>query len=127
MDRCPLCNLERPGEVILYKDDRVLVVETKNKKGHKERIMVVWREHRRELNEEEKSYALNKLIEVSKRVFSYTKFFEIYNDKLSSIMEHWHVIAADINPDADDFLQVYLQTPRDLYSIDGKLIKHIEV
>ena len=117
---CPLCNLD------LSKDDKIIILDTKNKKGHKGRIMVVWREHKKDIEKEDNEYAITKLKEVAKNVFKYTHYYEIYQDKYSSIMEHWHRIAADIDPNADDFEQV-LDTPREIYRLDGTLIKIINV
>lgn len=128
MEECPLCNLDKKkDEIIHYIDEKIIIVDTKNKKGHKNRIMVVWREHKKDISKDDEEYAMKKLIEYGKKIFgSYTKYFEIYEDKYSSIMNHWHRIAADIDPNSDDFEQV-LNTPRYVIKCeDGKIIKYIK-
>ncbi len=122
---CPLCNLDLKNEKVWFEDEKIIVLDTKNKKGHNGRIMVVWKEHTKNLEPKDEEYCNKKLKEVAQKVFSYTNYYEIFQDKYSSVMGHWHKIASDINPNADDFLQI-LQTPRSIYSIEGKLIKEYD-
>jgi hypothetical protein len=123
-EECPLCNLHKPGEKIYYEDNKVIVVDAKDKKGHKERLLVVWKEHVSKISKEDEKYAISKLKDVAKNVFHYTDKYEVYIDKFSTFMNHWHRPASDIDPTAKDHKQI-LETPRDLYSIDGTLLETI--
>ncbi len=105
---CPLCNLE--DELTIYKDDKITICETKNRKGHRRRIMVVYNKHVRQVSEDIREYALKKLEEIGREVFSYTYKFVLLDSTYGSIPEHWHIVATDLDPNSDDFEQV-LGTP----------------
>jgi len=122
---CPLCNLHKPGEHIYYEDEKIIIVDAKNKKGHRERLIVVWKEHIPKISREEEEYAISKLKEVCKQVFSYTDKYEVYVDRFSTFMDHWHRPASDIDQNAEDYEQI-LMTPRDVYNVDGSFIERIE-
>ncbi|MGC8649015.1 MAG: hypothetical protein ACP5UN_02250 [Candidatus Micrarchaeia archaeon] len=122
---CPLCNLHKPGEKIYYEDDKVIIVDAKDKKGHKERLLVVWNEHVSKISKNDEEYAISKLKDVAKRVFLYTDKYEVYVDRFSTFMNHWHRPASDIDPTSQDHKQI-LETPRDQYSTDGTFLGRIE-
>jgi len=42
---CPLCNLKLKEEVVFYEDEFIVILRTRDLKGHQERIMVVWKAH----------------------------------------------------------------------------------
>jgi hypothetical protein len=107
---CPLCNIKRNEEVIFYENDDIIILETKKKKGHKERIMVVWKDHVVDLPDESWHYAMFKLIEIGKKVFSYTPKFVIMEGTFATIKHHWHLVATDLDPNSEDFKQI-LATP----------------
>jgi len=114
MQACPLCGVwDREPENVFYQDEEKAVVRTKYLKGHRERIMIVWKEHVREISEEARNRALKVLEEVGKRVFSYTPKFVIMEGNLarnSMVPDHWHLIASDLDPRAEDFEKI-LSTP----------------
>ncbi|MCL5433706.1 MAG: HIT domain-containing protein [Candidatus Marsarchaeota archaeon] len=119
---CPLCNLHKEGERIYYEDDKVIIVDANNKKGHRERILVVWKKHVAKISDEEEAYTIEKLKAVAKKVFEYTTKYEVFVDKYSTIMEHWHRPASDIDPNSEDYKQI-LDTPRECYLINGTLLE----
>ena len=72
--------------------------------------MVSWRKHYASLPDTQYMYALLKLIEIGKKVFDYTPKFVIMEGTYATIKGHWHLVATDLNPEADDFNQI-LKTP----------------
>lgn len=126
LEGCPLCSIDKDKENIWYEDQKIIILDTKNKKGHKGRIMVVWKSHEKEIPKGDEDYAINKLKESASEVFSYTNYYEIFQDKYSSVMNHWHRIASDIDSNSDDFLQI-LDTPRSIYSKNGDYIKSYDL
>lgn len=109
---CSLCNLQdkENDEKIYYQDDEIIIVDTKDKKRHRCRIMVVVKDHVINVSDDLLLYALHKLIQVGKEVFSYTPKFVIMEATFATIKAHWHLVATDLNPDSDDFNQI-LKTP----------------
>jgi diadenosine tetraphosphate (Ap4A) HIT family hydrolase len=111
---CPLCGVwNREPQNVFYQDEEKVVIRTKYLKGHRERIQVVWKEHVREIPQEARDRALKVLEEIGKGVFSYTPKFVIMEGNLakqSTVPDHWHLIASDLNPRAEDFEQI-LGTP----------------
>ena len=102
---CPLCNLKE-SETIHFEDDRCVVLETIDNKGHNHRIMVIAKEHNKTLTSTYKHHCLMRLIEVGKSL--YPENFIVCSDKYSRIPDHWHLIATDF--DGWDFEQI-LETP----------------
>ncbi len=108
MKDCPLCNLEK--NLIIYKDDIVTVCETKNKKGHKRRIMVVYNKHSDKVPGWVEDWAIRVLEKIGKEVFNYTYKFVILSPRFGSVPQHWHLVATDLDPNCEDFEQI-LGTP----------------
>ena len=42
---CPLCRINLTMEQAYYENDKILIVDTYERKGHKNRIMVLTKEH----------------------------------------------------------------------------------
>jgi len=107
---CSLC-LAVEKEEPIYKDDKITILETKNLKGHKRRIMAVWQKHNdlhftgHSLDE-----LLWRLTNVGLQVFNYTEKFVIMSTKFATIRDHYHLVATDLEPDSEDFRQI-LGTP----------------
>ena len=103
---CPLC-LAIKAEKPIYADDYITIMETKNLKGHKRRIMVCWNIHNDyHYSSKNQDYMLNKLEEIGKQVFDYTYKFVIMTTKFAAIRDHFHLVACAIDPNTDDFWQV---------------------
>jgi len=104
---CKMCKLDLKKEKIHFKDKDIVVLDTLDKKGHDDRIMVVVKEHAKNPNATEKHKAVMKLIEIGKNLFP-GKDFALMSDKYSRLPNHWHMIATDF--DGWDFEQI-LDTP----------------
>ncbi|MEM2282605.1 MAG: hypothetical protein QXH26_03555 [Candidatus Hadarchaeales archaeon] len=107
---CPLCGVwEREPQNVFYQDEHFAVVRTKYLKGHRERLMVVWKRHEALIPAEARERALRVLEEVGRRAFAYTWKFVIMEGNLAreaTVRDHWHLIASDLDPHAQDFERV---------------------
>jgi len=110
MNDCPLCNLETNKEIVFYEDDLIVILQTKKLKGHRKRIMVVWKEHYTNIPDSQYMYALVKLVDVGKKVFNYTPKFVVMEGTFQAIKHHWHLVATDLDCNSEDYEQI-LATP----------------
>jgi hypothetical protein len=99
---CPLCEAIQ-NEKGLYEDDAVKVLRTKTLKGHRERVMVVSRDH--QMNGWIETYMLKKLEDTGMKLFDYTYKFVIVATDYASVPDHPHFIASDLEP-GEDHLQL---------------------
>ena len=106
MATCPLCGLKSERETVFYEDECIIIVRTKDLKGHRERIMVVARQHQSTIPDTMVAHAFNKVEEVGRRVFHYTDRFVILAKTFATIPEHWHKVCSDLDPTATDYQQV---------------------
>lgn len=104
--QCPLCRLDLKKEKIYYEDKSFLVLRTKNLKGHKERIMIVYKQHEHTIPYKALERALDLLSDIGKKVFSYTPKFVIMDTTFATINDHWHLVGTDLNPKGKDFDQI---------------------
>lgn len=104
--KCPLCNLDLAKELIYYDDPSFIVLQTKDLKGHVERIMIVYREHCHNVPFKVLESALDILANVGMKVFKYTPKFIIMDSTFATINEHWHLVATDLDPKSKDFDQI---------------------
>jgi hypothetical protein len=104
--QCPLCGLDLKKEKIYYDDKSFLVLRTKNLKGHKERIMIVYKRHEHTVPYKAFERALDLLSEIGKKVFSYTPKFVIMDATFATINDHWHLVGTDLDPKSKDFDQI---------------------
>ena len=95
-------------EHVYAENEKIIVVETQNKKGHKNRIMVLTKEHGVHHSREILDEAIQEFIAISKQIFD--EDFILLSDRHSSINYHWHIVASDLDPEADDYNQI-LNTP----------------
>lgn len=107
---CPFCNIRKDKEKIFYENDDIIILRTKDLKGHRERIMVVWKDHVVNVPTEHWEYVIFKLSEVGRKVFDYTPKFVIMEGTFASYKHHFHLVATDLDPKSDDFDQI-LYTP----------------
>jgi hypothetical protein len=106
---CPLCALDLQKEKIFYEDDSFIVLRTKKSKGHRERIMTLYRRHQPVIPEKEYERALNILSKIEREVFKYTPKFVIVDSTFASINNNWHPVASDLDPKSEDFDRSRLQ------------------
>jgi hypothetical protein len=104
--QCPLCRLDLKKEKIYYDDKSFLVLRTKNLKGHKERIMIVYKQHEHTIPYKAFERALDLLSDIGKKVFSYTPKFVIMDTTFATINDHWHLVGTDLDPKGKDFDQI---------------------
>ncbi|MEM2995461.1 MAG: hypothetical protein QXI91_05560 [Candidatus Bathyarchaeia archaeon] len=103
---CPLCELDLNQEKIFYEDNSFIVLRTKNLKGHKERIMIIYKRHEHTIPYKAVERALDILSKIGRKVFSYTPKFVIMDSTFATINDHWHLVASDLNPKSEDFDQI---------------------
>ena len=104
--QCPLCRLDLKKEKIYYDDRLFLVLRTKDLKGHKERIMVVYKQHEHTIPYKALERALDLLSDIGRKVFSYTPKFVIMDATFATINDHWHLVGTDLDPKGKDFDQI---------------------
>ncbi len=105
-DDCPLCNLNVSSESVRHLDESFMILDTKNRKGHKNRIMVITEEHVIKHPKQVLDRAITTLIEIGRELFD--SDFCLLSDKFSSVKNHWHIVASDL--DGDDYGQI-MSTP----------------
>jgi hypothetical protein len=103
---CPLCELNLKEEKMYFEDDFFLVLRTKKLKGHKERIMIMYKRHEHELPCKVVKSALGILTKIGRKLFSYTPKFVIMDSTFATINDHWHLVASDLDPKSEDFDQI---------------------
>lgn len=100
---CPLCELDLEREKIFYEDRSFIVLRTADMKGHRERIMIVHKQHRHTIPYKAYERALDILSKIGRRVFSYTPKFVIMDSTFATINDHWHLVVTDLDPKSKDF------------------------
>ena len=103
---CPLCNLDLEREKKYYEDRSFIVLRTKTEKGHRERIMIIFKRHEHTLSQRAYEHALDILTNIGKEVFGYTPKFVIMDTTFATINDHWHLVATDLDPKSEDFNQI---------------------
>jgi hypothetical protein len=103
---CPLCVLDLEKEKKYYEDKSFIVLKTKTEKGHKERIMIVFKRHEHTIPQNMFEHALDVLSKIGKEVFAYTPKFVIMDTTFATINDHWHLVATDLDPKSQDFNQI---------------------
>lgn len=103
---CPLCELDLEKEKVYYEDRSFIVLKTKTLKGHRERIMIIYKRHDHTISYKAYERALSILSETGRKVFSYTPKFVIMDTTFATINEHWHLVASDLDPKSEDFDQI---------------------
>lgn len=100
---CPLCEIsKREPENILWEGKDWEIVRTKNLKGHKERVMILQKEH-----DKNQLYNIPKNINLKlKQIFNYTYKIVIMEGRYGSIPEHYHLCVTDLDPKSNDFEQI---------------------
>jgi len=105
---CPLCTLDMEKEHVHYESEHFLVIDTRLKKGHKERIMLITKKHGVNYPRQLLEDAIETLLTVGMGVFKGD--FYLLSDKFSSTRYHWHIVVSDLDPNADDHEQM-MATP----------------
>jgi hypothetical protein len=103
---CPLCALNLKKESVYYDDESFIVLRTKNLKGHRERIMIVYKRHEHTIPYKAYERALDILSRIGSNVFRYTPKFVIMDTTFATINDHWHLVVSDLDPKSEDFGQI---------------------
>jgi hypothetical protein len=103
---CPLCNLDLEKEKTYYEDRSFMIIKTKTEKGHRERIMIVYKRHEHTIPSKAYDHALDTLAKIGRKIFSYAPKFVIMDTTFATINDHWHLVATDLNPKSEDFDQI---------------------
>lgn len=104
---CPLCLLNLSKETVFYEDGYFIVLRTKNLKGHKERIMIISKEHIHTLHSQIHYDAAFEIItKVGRKLFKGCGKFIVMDSIFATINEHWHLVCTDLDPLSDDFEQI---------------------
>ncbi len=111
MGDCPFCvmrdNMWRL-ETMYFMDDLLIIVKTKELKGHKNRIMAVVHSDE-DTNAFLEAYMMEQLKLIGPKIFK--QDFVILSDTFSQFAGHAHKVACLEDPNADDYEQV-LKTER---------------
>jgi hypothetical protein len=116
---CPLC-AKLTEEEGLFANRQITIANTKDKQGHKARIMVLSNRHVETVPEQFSTYALGVLVEVGQSVFSYTYKFVVLDSTYGRNQDHWHLVASDLDSTADDFEQILATPWIQVVDIDGR-------
>lgn len=106
---CPLCSMPT-HEALLYEDDKIYLVSTKDMKGHKVRIMAATKRHTTQPTFQEQMKADAILIDHMANLMHGQDWY-IVSDKYASIPDHWHRIATDF-PLEDEDDPLFAKTPK---------------
>jgi hypothetical protein len=104
--KCPLCELDVKREKIFHEDKSFITLRTENLKGHRERIMMVYKAHEHSIPHKLYERGLDILSKISRDVFSYTPKAVIMDSTFATINDHWHLVVTDLNPQSEDFDQI---------------------
>jgi hypothetical protein len=105
-NKCPFCTLDLKNERVYHEDPTFVVLKTQNLKGHKERIMIIFKQHKHTISYKAYEHALDVLSDIGKKVFAYAPKFVIMDSTFATINDHWHLVATDLNPKSEDFDQI---------------------
>ena len=108
-----------------YSDGSFVVLKTKTEKGHKERIMIIFRRHEHTVPQKAYEHALDLLTKIGREVFSYTPKFVIMDTTFATINDHWHLVATDLDPESKDFKQIL--ATRWIKVVDNSVVDENEV
>ena len=103
---CPFCQLDMKSEKVYHEDNSFIVLRTANLKGHRERIMIIFKQHDHTIPYKAFERALDMLSKIGKKAFSYAPKFVIMDSTFATINDHWHLVATDLNPESEDFDQI---------------------
>jgi len=107
--RCALCAL--PDSQVLLEFDRWKLARTKTMKGHRERLMLLHKQHLKIVDEGSVGEAYLLLERIGSKYFSYTDKWAIFDPDFATIPDHWHRVASDLDENTEDYKQI-LETPR---------------
>jgi hypothetical protein len=114
IDNCPLCSIPQ-RETLIYEDDKIYLVESKDQRGHKVRVMSVVKRHTTTPTFEEQITAVGKLIEYMSNLMKDQDWYLI-SPKYASVPQHVHWVACDA-PLEDECDPQFIKTPKVVFPI----------
>jgi len=116
--KCKLCEaLTMEKDKFLYQDSDIIILPTKDLKGHHKRIMIVSKKHTTYILDEHDYLQFFK--EWCSEYFNEEPTFAIVESTFATIPDHWHKIACDWFCTPDELIQMHY-TPHIAYSTDVK-------
>ena len=103
---CPFCQLNLDKENVYYEDRSFVVLRTADLKGHRERIMVIYKQHEHTIPYKAYERALDILSKIGRKAFSYAPKVVIMDSTFATVNDHWHLVATDLNPKSEDYNQI---------------------
>lgn len=103
---CPFCQLNLNKEHVYHEDRSFVVLRTTDLKGHRERIMVIYKQHEHTIPYKAYERALDILSKIGRKAFSYAPKFVIMDSTFATVNDHWHLVATDLNPKSKDYNQI---------------------
>ncbi|HYY92777.1 MAG TPA: hypothetical protein VE955_12385 [Candidatus Dormibacteraeota bacterium] len=119
---CPLCSM--PDQEVLIELPKWRLARTKTMKGHRERLMLLFREHVKLLDEQSVGEAYMLLLTMGQRLFSYANQWAIFEPVYATVPDHWHRVASDLDARSEDYEQI-LKTPRLVVDRDTMAISRV--
>jgi len=113
-DECPLCKIPE-REFLLFENDLVYLVRTKNLKGHTHRVMVCIKRHSPEPTFEERTLAYAVLYDYMNRVMEGEPWFIVGQSRHTSYPSHWHLIASDNRSHDPEEMRKLHESPRVIF------------
>jgi len=109
MKKCKMCGIiRREKEEFLYDDNEIAIVNTKNMKGHHKRIMVITKEHIKELDPNTEKDYLHIFTKFCQEYFNEEPTFCLNDPTYATYPEHWHRVACDwITDDPKELRQLH--------------------
>jgi glycosyltransferase involved in cell wall biosynthesis len=120
MYNCPLCTIPQ-REKLLYSDEYVYVVETKESKGHKVRLMCCTHRHTDQPTFEERVRVQTKLIETMDKIMG-IKSWGLVDSTFCTIPEHFHMVACDTESVDPTEMEQFKTTPKVMFPITQKIL-----
>ena len=93
MPECPLCTIPQ-REPLLYQDKQCYIVNTKENKGHKLRVMVVTNHHTETPSSQDFAHCLDRLRSFME-THSTTETFYMVFGTYATVPDHYHIIGCD--------------------------------
>ena len=95
-DLCPLCELlKTEKDKILHDSKYFVIVPTKDMKGHKKRVMTVFKHHASSIPRDIEKLLIKAFVKWCEEYFDEEPTFALVDSTYASIVGHWHRIACD--------------------------------
>ena len=114
--QCPLCTIPQT-ETPIYQDAHIYLIQTRDMKGHKVRVMACIQRHASVPTFVEQVKIIGILVEHMQSLLQ-GKDFYIISPQYASVPQHYHLIACD-TPLEDEEDPMFYKTPKIVFPIKG--------